>query len=1308
MKNYLSAILSLIILFAADATAQNVVVSEYYNTSPQPTGEWTELLVVRDKFDISGYILTDYDGSSGVTRSPQGGVKFKNIDFWKNLREGAIIVIRHRGSSAVDVDKDDGYIEIGAMNRTYFDRFCPPCNDEDNDGEWQSYAMSINVQRDILEIQTPTERHHHSLSHMTNWDDPESVYGSVPAPKINYPGNCNQSVGVAPGRRLSDYAAGVDANNANATIPSLGKPNNTVGSKDENQLFWRELRQPEWSSPSASAEVGDGKVDLSWNAAANERDANQGYLITRVAYSRRSSAEAPVDGKIYSAGQTLGSAVVVANVTQLASRDYADNYKIECGEKYVYNIYPWRYDEDDQNKDGDPKNGRGRSYNEEQYASCVAEKKKPEKPEIEAANDKNVFCVGDSAILNAIVGDGVFSFEWLIDGEFIDDETESSLKISPSQAGIYKYQVKIKEERGCSNISDEFEITVVDYPEVEISAGNGKVQSDTLITLCAGEERALTAFGAGQYVWLKDDKPVPDEIFYQLPVSGSGVYRALAGNSNMCFDTSFAVEIRYIEVDFELIPSQIDFSLSQTENQAEKDFIIKNNSSQPISFDGFDMPDDFELIPPPPYDVDGNSSRTITVRFTPSKSGNSIFDLVFDAPCDKSEILKIDAFKAGSKITPTSDAIDFGVLAVCELAAADTTIRLTNTGTESVEISSPTVAAPFSVLTTDFPISVAGGEYAEIEIDYSPQSEGIFVETLTIPFKSGAEEDELEITLRGEVVAPGFSFTETNVEVGQIPDCEYFVDYDLDIKNISKIDITIANQPAESQLSFENIPLTIAAGESAVLKTRITPSQAGAFSFSAEIAAQPCDLRKTINISGVKSGVVFSFSKDTLDFGTIFKCAGDAENYQATFDISAAGESLETPKIAAIDISDGFSTNLAPNDEIGEGLEAVVNFDTSVEGAIVGELKLTLDPCGREKTVYLKAENYSIQYTLSEDKIDFGANRIGETASKTLTIRNDSQVDITIERVDNIAAPFDYDDGAFPMDLAPGASEDIEFSYIRNDTGLDSLETEIVISQCENARMLTLVGSAFDDRAGAALISIPRDLRAEPGTDVEFSITIEPLDGFDFADADISNIDIYLSYNKTVLKPADAYLGADVVSAIISELSLESDAAGTVAIKLGSIDGAIFEGGEVVALKCESYLGDAASTEIEIDSAIFVSQNGVQIEISTQDGLFTIDSVCSKNLRLVTPAQSGIYYKNLSPNPVREELRLLVTNPRRNNFEIEIFDAVGHSVICERFENPASSAIEAAFPVGKLESGAYFIVLRSSENIKTGKFILIK
>ena len=145
-------------IFTNEVHAQFVVISEYQNISAIPEGEYTELLIVVDKVDLVGYTLRDNSGSGDW----QGGIKFRDVPLWKNLRMGTVIVIGHRNIPASvigDQNPSDGSLVVGALDANLFDKVLYSTTD------WNANALSIAQPYDMLQLLDPAGNPHYTLGH---------------------------------------------------------------------------------------------------------------------------------------------------------------------------------------------------------------------------------------------------------------------------------------------------------------------------------------------------------------------------------------------------------------------------------------------------------------------------------------------------------------------------------------------------------------------------------------------------------------------------------------------------------------------------------------------------------------------------------------------------------------------------------------------------------------------------------------------------------------------------------------------------------------------------------------------------------------------------------------------------------------------------------------------------------------------------------------------------------------------------------------------------------------------------------------
>src|SRR5690606_25749725 len=106
---------------------------------------------------------------------------------------------------------------------------------------------------------------------------------------------------------------------------------------------------PVWNNPGiiTTKIVNDFQwVELKWNAASTFSDPNEGYMIVRYVDNNNTPLQLE-DGKIYNVGQILSAVyTVVGYVETLTKTEFIDKFEnssFECGRKYGYQVYAYRY-----------------------------------------------------------------------------------------------------------------------------------------------------------------------------------------------------------------------------------------------------------------------------------------------------------------------------------------------------------------------------------------------------------------------------------------------------------------------------------------------------------------------------------------------------------------------------------------------------------------------------------------------------------------------------------------------------------------------------------------------------------------------------------------------------------------------------------------------------------------------------------------------------------------------------------------------------------------------------------------------------
>lgn len=364
MKN--KTLLLFCLLAAQACFGQAVVINGYLNAA-DPRDEWIELFVVTDNTDMRNWSIRD---DNGTQTSWQAQVNFNNIAFWNNMRAGTIIMLWHRpiqsnGVTAhpIDVNKDDGYIEVDATNTTYFNGGAFGTSPT-----WAGNSLNIAGGGDVIQLRNAAGTHVHALGHIST---PGSDWTALPAPKLNHSNTANSgdAIYVCPGAALSDFGTSTPQSGTswtaknNSTI-TFGLPNTCGASASGNANYWLATREPQMSAqvvtPTTVVPGTPGMLDFSWTGATdpNPSDNTTGYLVLR---NTSNSFTAPSDGTTYTVGASLGGATVMALITPSTTTSYTDN-TVMNGNAYFYRVYAYRYTTD--NLNGNSFNtARGTAYN---------------------------------------------------------------------------------------------------------------------------------------------------------------------------------------------------------------------------------------------------------------------------------------------------------------------------------------------------------------------------------------------------------------------------------------------------------------------------------------------------------------------------------------------------------------------------------------------------------------------------------------------------------------------------------------------------------------------------------------------------------------------------------------------------------------------------------------------------------------------------------------------------------------------------------------------------------------------------------
>lgn len=360
-----------LLLLIFQSKGQEIVVNEYFNAAGQ-NDEWTELVVVKDNLDLSGWYIGDNNAATG---NWQPKIRFKNDPLWKNLRAGTIIQIDHAANlqgcdDATDVDKSDGFIRVCCRNATYFEG-------------GSATTLFLADDGDFVQLVDPSGKMIHGFGHDN--DPGNSVEGGTCFTTSNNWTNTNSaqpatrpcgnfvfyrfktaaptSLYVAAGE-TADFFAGMQSQTSNGFIDTSDVPFEGIGNAGLNSSWVVKQRRPIMSAQDVCfSKAGDGTISFSWQAATDPfpSDNTIGYLVVRNTTGDFSS---PSDGTQYALNQTFGIGPQQSTVVGIIGNSQTTTFSENPGAgSFYYRVFPFRY----KNTVGFQHFTRGRTYNSSEF-----------------------------------------------------------------------------------------------------------------------------------------------------------------------------------------------------------------------------------------------------------------------------------------------------------------------------------------------------------------------------------------------------------------------------------------------------------------------------------------------------------------------------------------------------------------------------------------------------------------------------------------------------------------------------------------------------------------------------------------------------------------------------------------------------------------------------------------------------------------------------------------------------------------------------------------------------------------------------
>ena len=562
-------------------------------------------------------------------------------------------------------------------------------------------------------------------------------------------------------------------------------------------------------------------------------------------------------------------------------------------------------------------------------------------PTVSAGND-TTGCLNTLIRLTATPSGGTppYSYKWrrIESGpSFIDDDTLRSPGVNPNSTS--NYEVTVTDSAGCTDV-DTVEVSVIDprptvVPTTWLDFGT--------LDACESSREAT--------VFIKNPMP------YEISVSGSTpdgpqieVVTALdppleiaAGDSveitlrvspSSDGTTNGTIEITGQPCDWSLtvnytvekarllatiLPGTLDFGTHPNCEEVEVDTftVIRNGGTDPLVLSVGSVPAPFEILAPT-SEVTIAPGDTIhaRIRFAPTAAGN--YDEVASFPfvsgtCDDTLRVTVRGRLQTLTVIAFPASIDYGTLEGCEDEKSDT-VLIQNTGTLDATISFPT--DPEVVFDPPGPIQLRAGDSVEVVITIRPAAAGPFSKMVNADVQPC--DGELLFSLSAQKNGIAFT-TPSQIDIGELNSC-------LEAARTETFDISFdgtGTATVESVTLGENLSTSLASGtqlESGVSQTfevTWTPSVDGALVDSMVIIFQPCDVRRVVRLTGVRTTPSLTAVQPAIDLGAINNDADWNDLVHERWHGHALFVEVQTSANAqAVDVRPPAGTQILPGEQI--------------------------------------------------------------------------------------------------------------------------------------------------------------------------------------------------------------------------------------------------------------------------------------------------------------------------------------------------------------------------------------------------------
>jgi len=484
-----------------------------------------------------------------------------------------------------------------------------------------------------------------------------------------------------------------------------------------------------------------------------------------------------------------------------------------------------------------------------------------------------------------------------------------------------------------------------------------------------------------------------------------------------------------------------------------------------------------------PLTLTPGQSAAFRVSFAPMSAGAVTGSIALASSAANSN-LTIAVTGAGvnpGSLTAAPASLSFGSVQVG--SSQNQAASITNSGGTSLTVTQATTTGTgFRLSGLTLPLTLSPGQSAGLTVTFAPQSSGNASGRIAFASSAGA----LNVSLAGSGLTPGsLGASPASVSFGNVQVGDNRIQT-VTLTNAGNSAVTIS-QASASGTAFSvtgiSLPLTLPAGQSAILTATFAPNSSGSVNGSLAIASTASNPSLSIVLSGtgVTAGSMAA-NPTSLNFGSVQ--VGSTQTRSETL-TNSGGSSVNISKATLA--GTGFTTNglnVPTTLNAGQSLTFNVVFTPSTSGNASGSLSLTADGSVPALSVSLAGTGASPgQLAVAPGTLSFGSVTVGASRNQTGTLTA-SGASVTVSSAVSSNAEFALSGLSLPATIAMGQSTTFTVTFAPQASGATSGS----ISFTSNATNASSAASVTGNGTPAPQHSVSLSWNASPSSVAGYNV----------------------------------------------------------------------------------------------------------------------------------------------------------------------------------------------------------------------------